>query len=145
MENEQPSLFGMSVDNEGEVALRSAVQWGRVLAVLGIISGVLTLLLGFIVYNRLLGNYSGAYRPRTAKPGANRFLLFCIIFAGIFVTSSILTLNFSSKIAAGLNGNDQQSLNGGFAAIRNVLIFWAIIYIIFILLLLLAFIGLTSV
>ncbi|HEY6505458.1 MAG TPA: hypothetical protein VIZ28_15900 [Chitinophagaceae bacterium] len=148
MENEQPSsLFGLSVDDQARATLKAASQWGRVLAVLGFILGGLVLLLGIVVYGRLTGSYGGngnAYRS-SVQAAATRNLIFCILTAGIFITSGIFTLNFSNRTSTALNTSDQYSLNSGLAAIRGGIIFWAVIFIIFILLLLLAFIGLAYV
>lgn len=148
MDNDQPSsLFGLTVDDQARATLKGASQWGRVLAVLGFILGGLILLLGIVIYGRLTDSYSNngsAYRS-SVQVAATRNLIFCIITAGIFITGGVFTLNFSNRTSTALATSDQYSLNNGLAAIRSVIIFWAVIFIIFILLLLLAFIGLASV
>lgn len=146
MENEpNSSLFGLSIDEQAAVTLRSASQWGRLLAILGFVLGILILLLGIVVYSRLTGSYagSGAYRS-SVQTAATRNLIICLILSGMFITGAIFTLNFSNRISLALQTSDQYALNSGLSAIRNLIIFWAIIFIIFILLMLFAFIGIAS-
>jgi hypothetical protein len=147
MENEQPlSLFGLSIDEESNAVLRVAAQWGKLLSVLGFVLAALVFVLGIIIYNKITGSYSGNdYASHSIKTLATRYLIACILFAGVFVTGAVFTLNFSNRITTALNTSDQPSLNSGLAAIKSGIIFRVVIFIIFIILILLAFIGLAAV
>lgn len=147
MDNDQaPSLFGLSIDNQGSSALKAASQWGRVLSVLGFILGALVLFFGILVYSKIAGSFSGnKYASSSVQTAATRYLIICVLFSGVFITGAIFTLNFSSRVVTALNTSDQYSLNSGLTAIKNGIIFWTFIFIIFIILVLLAFIGIAAV
>lgn len=147
MENEQPlSLFGLSIDEENTGTLRSASQWGKVLAVLGFVLGAMVILLGIILYNKIAGSYSpGDYAARSLKTIALRYLVISVLFGGVFITGAIFTMNFSNRVITALNTHDQYSLNSGLSAIKSGIIFWTIMFVLFILLLILAFIGIASI
>jgi hypothetical protein len=141
MDNEQPpSLFGLNIDQESTTALRTAAQWGRALSVLGFILGGLVLLFGIVIYSKITVSYgSGRYVSSSVQSLATRYLIVCILLAGTMITGAIFTLNFSNRTIIALNTSDQFSLNSGFAAIKSAIIFWSVIFIIFIILVLLAF------
>jgi hypothetical protein len=147
MENEpSSSLFGLSIDEQSTATLRTASQWGKVLSILGFILGISILILGFVMYSKLMVSYRGTYRGSGAvQTAATRYLILCVLMAGVFITGAIFTLNFSSRVATALNTSDQYSLNSGLVSIKSGIIFWAVIFIIFILLVLLAFIGIAFV
>lgn len=147
MENEQlTSLFGLSIDDQCSATFRAAAQWGKVLSLLGFILGALMLFFGILVYSKIAGSFNGnRYISRSMQTAAIRYLIICFLFAGLFITGAIFTLNFSNKVATALNTSDQLSLNNGLIAIKNGIIFWAVIFIIFIILLLLAFISIAAV
>jgi hypothetical protein len=145
MENQElVSLFGLSVDEETAATLRSASKWGRLLAILGFILGVLVILLGTMVYYKMLNAGRSDYASRSMGAIATRYLVSSILFGGIFITGGIFTLNFSSKIATALKTTDQFSLNNGLSAIKSGIVFWAVIFIILIVFILLAFIGIAA-
>ncbi|MBC7947225.1 MAG: hypothetical protein H7Y42_05045 [Chitinophagaceae bacterium] len=145
MENDQPSLFGLSVDQESAATLKSAAQWGKVLAVLGWILGGLVLLFGIVAYIKITHTYRGSgFAVRSAETGALRALIVCILFSSILVTGAIFTWNFSNRTNTALDTTDQYSLNSGLSSMKSGMIFWAIIFIVFILLMLLAFLGIAS-
>ncbi|MDP4263105.1 MAG: hypothetical protein Q8941_11310 [Bacteroidota bacterium] len=146
MEQDQPpSLFELSIDQQAATTLRTASQWGRFLSVLGFILGVLILIMGFVLYNKLTPDYRGAYRGSPAlRQLAIRYLIVCILLAAVFVTGAIFTLNFSNRTTTALNTQDQRLMNSGLAAIRNGIILWSVVFVIFILLTLLLFAGIYS-
>ena len=147
MEPEQnTSLFGLNIDMNGSAILRSAAQWAKALAILGIIIGVVSCIFGFLLHNRLTtvnGRFSD-FSSRTADSVATLYLIVFIIYGVVFFISSIFLFGFSNKTITGLNTNDQVTLNAGFNAIKNGIIFWTIIFIVFLLLLLLALAGTSS-
>ena len=64
-----------------------------------------------------------------------------LILGAIMVITSIFALNAGNKINQGLRANDQATLNAGFAGIRNYFAFWAVLLIIFLLIMLVGIMG----
>lgn len=138
------SLFSLNLDANNSSTLRSAASWAKVLGVLGIIFGVLFLALAFLVQNAI-GNAAGefeGYRYRGSTSMMANFGMGVYICMGVLtIIGSIFALNFGGKINSALRTNDQNTLRGGFAGLRNYFAFWAILMIIG---LLLAIIGIAG-
>lgn len=137
----QSSLFQLSIDTNANQTLRSAASWGRVLGIVGTILGALLIILGVMIQSTFKRNPEFG---ENASLMGNLGMAVYIIFGLVLIISSIFSLNFSSKISAALRSNDQYSLTAGFGAARNYFAFWSILCIIFLLLILLAFLGLFS-
>jgi hypothetical protein len=149
MESEsESSLFGLNIDEQASATLRTATQWGRVLSILGFVLGGLVLILGFIFYSRLTGYYRGQGNEYLASPMqklALRYLIICIVFAGVLMTGAVFMLNFSNRTVSGLDSQDQYLLNSGLSAFKGGIVFWSIVFIVFIVLMSLGIMGLASV
>lgn len=137
-------LFQLNLDANNGYTLRGAASWGKVLGIVGIITGILLFVIGVLVNNAVnrYGGY-GAYGSNTRMAG-NIGMVVYMIMGLVMVVSSIFTLNFGNKIGMALRTNDQNFLNSGFAAARNYFAFWTIICIIFLLLLLITVFGLLA-
>jgi magnesium-transporting ATPase (P-type) len=140
------SLFQLNLDAGNSYTLKSAASWAKVLAVCGLIIGILCIVAGLFVQN-LMSNYSfnnryndelSGDRVRTATTIG---MVMYIIIGLVFVISSIFALNFGNKITRALRTNDQYSLSSGFSAVRNYFAFWAILMIIMLLLMLIGVAG----
>ena len=141
------SLFQLNLDATNSYTLRNAGSWAKVTGVVGICVGVILALLALIGLSRV--NESGAYRRRnegfdsvfdaSASAGVGATML--IIVGIIFVIGGIFSFNFGNKISGALRTNDQNSLNKGFAALRNYYALRAIVLILVLLLFLLALAG----
>lgn len=134
----QPPLFQLNVDMNANLALRGAASWAKVLAIVGLIEGVLFIIFGFLVQNAV--NRGGYYGGNTSMIG-NAGMIVYIVMGLIMVIGSVFALNFANKISTAIRANDQVSLAGGFSAARNYFAFWAVICIIFLLLLLITFVS----
>jgi len=64
-----------------------------------------------------------------------------VIMGLLYGISGMFALNAGNKINAGLKTNSMEMLNAGFAGARNFFAFWAILMIIFLLLLFLGIMG----
>jgi hypothetical protein len=134
MEQEQNApLFGLNIDALGLSILRTSAQWAKSLSILGILLGLISFGLGISFYSRFSGGY---YNSRSAL--ASIYLIAFISYAVIFIVSAIFLLNFSNKITLALQANDQAALNAGMNALKNAIIFWTIVFIVFLVILLLA-------
>ena len=144
------SLFQLNLDAGNSYTLRSAASWAKVLAVCGIIMGILFFVIGVMVQNAISNTnfndreYGGGGFGGSNKMLANAGMITYIILGLILVISSIFALNFSNKTSRALKTNDQASLSGGFAGIRNYFAFWAILMIISLLLILISVAGMMS-
>ena len=134
----QPPLFQLNIDMNANMALRGAASWAKVLAIVGLILGILFVIFGVIVQNAV--NRGGYYGGNSNMIG-NVGMVVYIIMGLIMVISSVFGLNFANKITTALRTNDQTALAGGFSAVRNYFAFWAVICIIFLLLLLITFVS----
>jgi hypothetical protein len=139
------SLFQLNLDAANSYTLRSAASWAKVLAIVGLICGILFFIFGILV-QATVRNYGGnryynddlRYNTSTI---ANLGMAVYIIMGLIFIISSIFALNFANKITRALRANDQYSLSSGFAGARNYFAFWAILMILFLLLMLIGVVG----
>lgn len=141
------SLFQLNLDATNSYALKSAASWAKVLAVCGLIIGILFIVSGLFVQS-LMNNYSFNNRYNdevldgtSMKTASTIGMVMYIIIGLVFVISSIFALNFSNRIAKALRANDQSTLGSGFSAARNYFAFWAILMIILLLLMLIGVAG----
>jgi len=136
---QQSPLFSLQVDDKGIQVLKSGSAWAKALAVLGFILAAMILLFGGMLYIELTritayNTYSKANYSRLAL----LYLGGTVLLACFFIVGSAFTLRFANRVAAAIRTNDTVYLNDGIGAIRNGMIFWAILFILFIGLLLLA-------
>ena len=139
------SLFQLNLDAANSYTLRSAASWAKVLAIVGLICGILFVALGFLVKNAASGTTGGRYNDDFGgynSSVATYGLAVYVVMGLVLIISSIFALNFGNKITRALRANDQNSLNGGFSAVRNYFAFWAILTILFLLLIIIAAAGL---
>jgi hypothetical protein len=136
------SLFQLNLDASNNATLRSAASWAKVLAILGLIFGILFVALAFIVQNTIKNASSsyeglGGYRGNTSII-ANAGMIVYLCFGIITIIGSIFALNFGNKISTALKTNDQNSVRTGFAGLRNYFAFWSILMIIGLLLMIIS-------
>jgi hypothetical protein len=134
-----PPLFQLNVDMNANMALRGAASWAKVLAIVGFIIGILFVIVGVLAQNAM---NSGAYYGRNSSMMGNIGMVVYIIMGLIMIIGSIFSLNFANKISTAVRANDQVALAGGFSAARNYFAFWAVICIIFLLLILITIVSL---
>lgn len=140
-ENQNTSLFQLNLDAQNSYTLRSAASWAKVLGIVGLIIGVLCIIVGVIAQQKLSqygGGYYGNETGFSARAMGNAGLIVYVIMGLIFIVSSLFALNAGNKISQGLRANDQATLNAGFAGARNYFAFWAVLLIIFLLLMLIS-------
>jgi hypothetical protein len=144
--SDQPSsLFQMNLDAQNSYNLRSSISWAKVLGVVGIILGIIICILSFITISKLSGYNDYGYRRGGmdmlgSSLGATRTGLWIMVITGIiFIFGGVFAFNFGNRVGAALRANDQQSLNQGFAALRNYFAIRSITLIILLLLFLISF------
>lgn len=144
METNQPQsqdvpLFQLNVDMNANMALRGAASWAKVLAIVGFILGALFVVLGLIVQNAF-SQRGGYYGGNSSMIGSAGMITY-IIMGLIMIIGSVFAINFANKISIALRANDQFALSSGFGAARNYFAFWAVLCIIFLLLVLISVVS----
>lgn len=72
---------------------------------------------------------------------ANMGMAVYVIMGLLYGVSGMFAMNAGNKINGGLKTNSMEMLNAGFAGARNFFAFWAILMIIFLLLMLVGVMG----
>jgi hypothetical protein len=129
MESNQ-SLFSLTIDPITKAHLLETAKWGRFLAILGIISLVLLLLICTVgislmpdtPYSDISGFSSGAFRVGIA--------FYVIVISVIWFFPLLILLRFSNGMRTALYGNDQNLLNGSFQNLKRLFRFVGIVTII---------------
>ena len=142
--NQNSSLFQLNLDAQNSYTLRSAASWARVLGVVSLIMGILIIIFG-IIFQQAVSRSGLDYYDRDSGMNAstlgNLGMVMYVLMGIIFVLSAVFAMNAGNKINAGLKNNDQATLNAGFAGARNFFALWAILTILFLVLILLSMLG----
>lgn len=145
-ENQNSSLFSLSLDAQNSYTLRSVASWAKVLGVVSIIIAILCVI-GGIIFQQNAGKLSefSSYRSRSSGLSsgsmANMGMAVYVIMGLLYGVSGMFAMNAGNKINGGLKTNSMEMLNAGFAGARNFFAFWAILMIIFLLLMLVGVMG----
>ncbi len=146
-QNQNSSLFSLNLDAQNSYTLRSVASWAKVLGIVSIIIALLCII-GGIVFQQNAGKLSGFDGYSDSRRGglssnslANMGMVIYVVMGLLFGLSGMFALNAGNKINGGLKTNNMELLNGGFANARNFFAFWAILIIIFLLLMLIGIMG----
>ena len=128
------SLFSLSIDPVTKAHLSEAARWARFLAIVGMISLVLMIIVGifgtammFSTTGRMEGEYGGS---GMGMYGSGIFATYIIIFAVIYFFPLLFTLRFANNMRTALTANDQQALNTSFQNLKACFRFLGILTII---------------
>ncbi len=145
--DEGTSLFELNLDAANSYTLRSAASWAKVLGVVGTIVGVFFVVF-FLVFLTKAGGRSQygtreeGFEVLNESPEAIQITAWFFFLAGvIFIVGGIFSFLFGNRISIALRSNDPDSLERGFAALRNYFALRSIVMIIVLLLLLLMLAG----
>ena len=125
-QNQNTSLFGLSVDQVAKTYLYETARWARFLAICGFI--MVGLMVFFSVY--MLMNFSSMTSQMEDMPGAGAGLMsgmgtivfiFYIIIAIICFFPFLFLIRFANKMKAALLSSDQAELNESF---RNLKVYY---------------------
>ena len=134
---QNPSLFQLNIDANSAATLRSTAAWAKILGICGMIFAILCIISGFLTQNALRSsqydNYGYRSNVNTSTLG-NIGLAVYVVLGIILLLSSIFALTCGNKISAGLRTNDSNALRAGFSGARNYFALWAILMIIFLVL-----------
>lgn len=147
MEQSNTPLFGLTIEGQTASTISSSVQWGRILAICGIIFGGLFILIGIMItslMSRATTGFGGMESDSirgSMMMGAGIGMVMYIIMGGLTILGNVFLLNYANKVGTALKTNDAVALNSGFAGLRNYFAFWAIIMIICLLFMLLGILS----
>ncbi len=147
--NQSSSLFQLSLDGANSYTLRSAASWARILGIGSLIIGALCIILGIVVQQAMskAGGYGGIdYRDSgfSASSLGNMGMAVYVIMGIVYILSGVFALNAGNKINAGLKTNSIDLLIAGFAGARNFFALWAVLIILFLILILISLLGALS-
>ena len=146
-QNQNSSLFQLNLDAQNSYTLRSAASWAKVLGIVSLIIAILCIIMGILVQQVISQNVGqfDSYEYRKSGFSASSFgnigLAVYVIMGLLYGVSGLFALNAGNKINSGLKTNNMETLNSGFAGARNFFALWAILMIIFLLLILIGIMG----
>ena len=142
-QNQETSLFGLSIDPIGKSHLSDTARWAKFLAIVGMVMCVLIVVFGIIAataisnvsdFQRDFGGRRSSYD--TGGLGITLMITY-IIIAVIYFFPCLFTLRFSNHMQNAIRANDQTSLNESFKNLKVTFRYMGILTIIFIALFLL--------
>jgi hypothetical protein len=144
-QNQDTSLFGMNIDQNGRAHLAEAARWGKFLAIIGFVVCGLVVLVGLFAgsfYNIILGQYNQS--PYNEFPASSSgfgviMAIYYIVIALIYFFPCLFLYRFATKMRTALAANDQELLNGSFQNLKATLRFIGILTLIGLVFLILAF------
>jgi Family of unknown function (DUF5362) len=152
MEQNQSSLFNLSIDSNTASTIKTSTQWARILAICGIIMGALVVVIGLIIPSIMrnsmrssgFSNYDRESMDSAMAAGMGVGMVLYIIMGALIILGNIFLLNYANKTSAALNANDSSLLNAGMAGLRNYFTFWGIIMILSMLLMIIGILGVVA-
>ncbi|MDP9230207.1 MAG: hypothetical protein M3O67_06000 [Bacteroidota bacterium] len=138
MEQDQnTSLFGLSIDTTSKAHLAEAGRWARFIAIAGFILLAFMVIYGILITSMMssslsvMENQYGGYRNRGfgSAFGAAMIVVY-VLGALIYFFPLLFTFRFSSYMKKALQANDQDALNDSFKNLKILLRFYGILMII---------------
>jgi hypothetical protein len=146
-QNQNSSLFQLNLDAQNSYTLRSAASWAKVLGIVSLIIAILCIIGGILIQQAISQNMGqfDSYQYKKSGLSASSFgnmgLAVYVIMGLLYGVSGLFALNAGNKINSGLKTNNMETLNSGFAGARNFFALWAILMILFLLLILIGLMG----
>jgi hypothetical protein len=133
-QNQDSSLFGLSIDPTSKNHLSEAARWAKFLSIVGFIMCGLIVVLGIFASTmlaKMTGQY-GRYENEIDMSGAvaTTAAITYIIIAVVLFFPYLFLFRFATKMKAALASNDQEVLNGSFQNLKVMFRYVGIITII---------------
>lgn len=136
MEQQQDnSLFGLSLDSTSTGHLKETASWARLLAIVGMVMCVLMVLMGIfasMAMSKATSEFDGEFGSSASAGLGVTMMVTYIIVALIYFFPCLFTLRFANYIRTAINANDQLALNEGLRNLKATFRYMGIITIIFI-------------
>lgn len=138
LEEQDSSLFDLSIDNYSQQSLEQASKWAKFLAIIFICIAVLGTI-GFIMasdsISRVL-SFNDMFSPLSSF-----FFAVVIVVLIVVIVMIILLFNFSNSVANGIRETNQAELEKGITSLKNYFMLSGIVGIIILILDLLGYIS----
>jgi len=134
-QNQNTSLFGLSIDPISKGHLGEAARWAKFLAIIGFIGCALIVLAGifagsiFEMYGTRYEGFDRDTRVSTKGLGAVA-AVFYVLLALLYFFPCLFLFNFASKMKSALLSNDQEILNSSFQNLKKTFRYVGILTII---------------
>ena len=141
------SIFSLSMDFQSSSVLKSAASWARLLAILGFVLAVLSVIIAVKMPSTMkaapaMEGYGDPAANATATKMAGTIGLVTYCFMGlIFAISSTISLTFARKTNMALAANDSVTLTEAFSSLKNFFVLWTVLTILTVLLMLITVAG----
>jgi hypothetical protein len=142
-QNQNQSLFGLSIDAQSRSFLAESAKWGKFLAIMGFISCILVVIVGIYMatqaaeLNKAMGQY-GYYRREVRGLGPIMAAIY-IVGALIYFFPFLYLLRFSNQMKAALAAENQENLTASFQNLKSMFKFVGVFTIIILSIYILAF------
>ena len=120
-DQQQESLFGLSIDPHSRMHLAETAKWTRFLAIAGFVFIGLMILYGIVmsvVVSKITPRYSSEFESPYSSTIGFVLIIYTIIFGVIYFFPCLFTLRFSNYMKEALNTNDQEKLNSAFQNLK---------------------------
>jgi hypothetical protein len=135
-QNQDSTLFGMSLDQTGKTQLAEAAKWAKFLSIMGFIFCGLIVLMG-VFFGSFFSMFSGElnrnspYGDISASRGVGAMAaIMYILMALIYFFPCLFLFRFATKMKTALASNDQETLNTSFQNLKATFRFIGILTII---------------
>jgi uncharacterized membrane protein len=135
-QNQDSTLFEMSLDQTGRAHLSEAAKWAKFLSIMGFIGCGLIVLVG-VFFGSLFSTFSGElnrtgpYGDMATSGGLGAVAaIMYIIIALIYFFPCLFLFRFATKMKTALASNDQETLNNSFQNLKATFRFIGILTLI---------------
>lgn len=133
---QESSLFGLTIDLNSRTHLSETAGWTRFLAIAGFIFIGLMICWGilmpaFMENNLSRYNRAGVQPPFSTSMYTVMMLVYVIIFGSIYFFPCLFTLRFSNRVKKSLRTNDQEMLSSAFKNLKITVRYLGVLTIIF--------------
>ena len=132
---EKSSIFGLTLNEESAMIIKTSASWARILSVSGFILSGIMMMLGIVtkVVFSSFEKHDYSYNDRsvqdTLSMGGSFAMAIYIIIAVILLISSVFLYRFAKRVSTALRTNNIVTLNAAFSNMRAHLSIWAVVMI----------------
>jgi len=132
-QNQNQSLFGLTLDVQSKSFLAESARWGKFLAIVGLVVCILVVIVGIFLATQAseINNAFNQYGDRTEFRNLGPLMAAVYIFiALIYFFPCLYLLRFSNYMKAALAAEDQERLMHSFKNLKSMFKFVGILTII---------------
>lgn len=136
-QNENLSLFGLSIDPTSKLHLGEAARWAKFLAIVGFVMCAIIVVVGIFASTFLSGmmsGYGGAYSDAATSGMGTVLAVVYVIIALVYFFPCLFLFRFASKMKEAIATNEQTTLNVSFQNLKAMFRFIGILTVLFLVL-----------